>query len=362
MGTAEVKFDKVALKSYFPFNNLSDDYLEKVLQKSAVISIPKGKVLFKRGDIPTDCFYLLAGNVDLCDEKFNIKPITAESKESRHALDNFSPHRASAIAKSDAACFTLSRDFLDLVMAWSQSSDLSSRSLANSHVMVEHLGVDDADEDEGDWMVNLLQSPLFEQVPPSNIQALFGKFESISAKAGDQIIRVGEEGDYFYVIQSGTARVITNIEAPEKGQIIPLKTGAFFGEDALIGDTTRNATIVMDTAGHLMRLSKADFKKLLQEPVIQQLSKEQVKEVICEAGDNVEFIDVRLGVEYKYAHVPDSINIPLDKLRDKKNQLDESKIYFVTSEGGRRSEVAVHILRQAGRTSYILKDSESYYN
>ena len=357
-----MKIQREALKEYFPFGNLSDDYLDKVVDEIEVRDFPQGTLIFKRGDISEKSFYLMKGKVDICDDQFNVKSISTESSERTHTLDNYSPHRVSVIAKLDTRVFTLSRELLNLVMVWSHSGDIDDRSLTDSKVEVEELaGAEESVVDDGDWMVNLLQSPLFAQVPPGNIQLLFSKFELISARAGEVVIKMGEDGDYFYVIQSGTAKVYTNISDPGKGQIASLKTGDFFGGDALIGDTTRNATIKMDTNGYLMRLSKTDFKTLLQEPILETLSPDSVKEVIAAVGDRVEFVDVRLPVEYRCAHVPNSINIPLDKLRVKKSQFDDEKVYFITSEGGRRSEIAAHIIMQAGCQSYILKDSESYY-
>jgi CRP-like cAMP-binding protein len=46
-------------------------------------------------------------------------------------------------------------------------------------------------------------------------------------------------------------------------QLAELKEGDAFGEEALVADTVRNATVVMKTDGMLLRLSKQDFNELL---------------------------------------------------------------------------------------------------
>ena len=50
-----------------------------------------------------------------------------------------------------------------------------------------------------------------------------------------------------------------------------LKTGDSFGEEALISESTRNATITMITDGVLMKLAKDTFVELVKKPTLQSL-------------------------------------------------------------------------------------------
>ncbi len=104
----------------------------------------------------------------------------------------------------------------------------------------------------------LLNSPLFEFIPPANIQSLFGKFEEVKYAAGEPVIRQGETGDYFYVVQSGTAKV-ERASGANTIRLAELQVGGNFGQDALVSSIPRNATVTMLTAGTLMRVSKPDF-------------------------------------------------------------------------------------------------------
>jgi CRP-like cAMP-binding protein len=106
-------------------------------------------------------------------------------------------------------------------------------------------------------MTRMLQSDAFIKLPPADIQRLLQTLRSVPVSAGDVIIRQGDEGDYFYIIKEGSCSV-TRLASGE-GWDVPLAElgkGDCFGEEALVSDATRNATVTMLTDGTLMRLSK----------------------------------------------------------------------------------------------------------
>src|SRR5208283_1040864 len=98
----------------------------------------------------------------------------------------------------------------------------------------------------GDWMTTLLQTKAFHRIPPANIQAIFMRMQRINYRAGDIVIKQGTEGDFFYVVVSG--KCIVTRETPLNKECIKLAElgpGYSFGEEALISDANRNATVMM---------------------------------------------------------------------------------------------------------------------
>ncbi|MGD8174387.1 cyclic nucleotide-binding domain-containing protein [Marinimicrobium sp. ARAG 43.8] len=330
-----------SLRSFTPFEHLSEEYLDQVVQKAQSEHVTKGTLIFKRGKTLEDRFYLLDGEVDLIDVQFQSRRLVAGSQEARLPLTDQSPTQASAVAKTDVTLLRLERDFLDLVMAWSQSGDHPDGPVADEH----------------DWMSCLLESPLFTRIPPSHIQQLFVRFDEVDVRKGDLIVREGELGDYFYVLESGRAEVTNKAGKP----LAELRAGHYFGEEALAGETTRNANVTMLTSGRLMRLEKADFKTLLQEPVIKTLPASEWETRRAELGP-VQVVDVRLAVERRFGKCPDSRNVPLGQLRQMLGELDRGTAYVVTDDAGRRSHVAVQLLAQAGLDVYLLEGAATLYS
>jgi len=332
------------LASFSPFNTLTFEYLAKVIEKASLKEFSKGSIIFKRGRELNEVVYLVSGNVDLIDSQFAVTSLSSAEEMHRVPLNNTSPTQVSAVAKSLVTVLSVERDFLDLLMAWSESGNEAAEPVQEGEAEMEFT-------EEGDWMSSLLQSPFFNKIPPGNIRQLFVRFKSQKVTADEIIIREGERGEFFYVLESGSATVMD-----KQGHILAaLRPGDYFGEEALVGDTTRNATVKMLTNGKLMCLEKQDFITLLQEPVRNFISYEDLQK---NADTNRhQIIDVRLPLERRFQSVPGSRNIPLSQLRKMLPDLDSSKVYVVTDDAGRRCDVAAQLLTQAGFETVILQEA-----
>jgi CRP/FNR family transcriptional regulator, cyclic AMP receptor protein len=73
-------------------------------------------------------------------------------------------------------------------------------------------------------------------------------------------VNEGEDGDEFFVILDGTARV-----SRQGRKIATLGPGSGFGELALFDNAPRNATVVADTDMELVVLGQREFAGLLDQ-------------------------------------------------------------------------------------------------
>jgi CRP-like cAMP-binding protein len=343
------------LASFSPFNTLTFEYLAKVMDKASLQDYAKGAIIFKRGRELDEAVYLVSGNVDLIDSQFAVSPVNSSAELHRVPLNNTSPTQVSAVAKSAVTVLKVERDFLDLVMVWSETGhEAQDKKTTEDNPAPAQFSPSSPPQphlEEGDWMSSLLQSPFFNRIPPGNIRQLFVRFTPRKVVADELVIREGERGEHFYVLESGSATVLD-----KQGNILAaLRPGDYFGEESLVGDTTRNATVKMLTPGKLMCLGKDDFITLLQEPVRNYVSYQDLQS--SHMSSRVQIIDVRLPLERRFQSVPGSRNIPLSQLRKTLPELDHSKIYVVTDDAGRRCDVAAQLLTQAGFEAVILKEA-----
>lgn len=329
------------LRRFEPFVTLPDTHLRDILKKARLVTLPAGRMLFKRGDSSKLCYYLVSGSVDLSDINFNITRVFYFDPQAQHPLDPTTPHKHSAISKEEVTVLTIDKDHVDLVVTWEQAGDY----------MVTDLAEDESED--SDWMHALLESRLFTQIPPANIQQLFVNFQPMEVKAGQVIVRESEDGDRFYVVEKGSARVSRNTFKGEE-ELAILEPGEFFGEEALIGETVRNATVTMLTDGSLMWLSKDQFTRLLRDPVIKTIRLEDIDSL--RKKGQVRIIDVRLKGEFKHAHVDGAECYPLKELRKKLAEMPKDCTYVVACDGGRRSELGAYLFREAGCEAYVLKE------
>ena len=210
-----------------------------------------------------------------------------------------------------------------------------------------------SDQGNEDWMTMLLQTKAFHKIPPANIQAIFMRMQQVNYRGGDVILKQGAEGDYFYVLIRGSALVTRETPLSKEGiKLAELNVGDTFGEEALISDAKRNATVTMQTDGAVMRLGKDDFKKLLNEPMLDWVSRAQAEEIVRTGG---QWLDVRLPSEFENQHLEGAVNIPLYFIRLKISALDKSKKYVVCCDTGRRSSAGAYILSERGFQAYVLQ-------
>ena len=79
-------------------------------------------------------------------------------------------------------------------------------------------------------------------------------------KKGDIVIKEGDKGDAFYVIEEGTVNV--HKEALGDKVLAALKSGNFFGEKALFSNDVRNASCVADDDAKCLIIVRDDFVRL----------------------------------------------------------------------------------------------------
>lgn len=331
--------DLEKLKHFIPFDCLSDSHLDAIRGKIRVHELPPAKLLFKLGKPTEQAFFLIDGALDLTDASFQVRKFPADDDENYLALDNYPKHTVNAITTEPTIVYSIERNHLDLLMTWTQAAESM---------------LDDDDESEtADWMDALLESELFAQIPPSKIQSLFVKFTEREISLGEKVISEGEDGDIFYVLKEGKAMVTRSTNGREE-TLAALSTGSFFGEDALISDAPRNATVTMTSDGVVMCLGKDDFRDILQASVIRRVSHQEMEEMEEEGDRALVLLDVRLPMEFKHDRTPGARNIPLNELRRQLKSLEKDFVYVVTCDGGRRSELGTYLLSEAGLDAYAL--------
>jgi CRP-like cAMP-binding protein len=335
----------MTLSDLVPIKSLSPDHCQELANKSELVTLPQGKYLFKAGDKSERIVYLLTGKVELQNENGETREVVGGSKASKLPLEQSKINRTSAMAKSDVTFIKVDSNLLDIMLTWEQSGGYEVQELADQG------GVSVEDDD---WMSRILQAKVFHKIPPANIQSIFMKMEAMHFKAGDAVIKQGEEGDRFYILREGKCKVVRKTRQKPEGVVLAvLGAGDNFGEEALISGGKRNASVVMTSNGVLMSLSKADFLELMNEPILQKLTYNEAKQVADEGGV---WIDVRLPSEYQSRHLPNSINIPLPLLRNKLDKLDADRKYIVCCDTGRRSSTATYLLTQNNFNAYVLED------
>jgi rhodanese-related sulfurtransferase len=297
--------------------------------------------------------YLIKGDLSLCFDDDRKSCLRGGTEATKHPV-NADVRIKDTIALTDIEILRIDMDLLDIMMTWDQLSNNDNQAKNTQAVVKEK-----ATRSVGDWINETgvfsafnLQSGIFSRLPAANVEEMFKRMTSVKVTAGQIIIQQGGEGDYYYLIQSGSAEVTRVVDASQPAVILAeLTEGGAFGEEALVSDNKRNATVIMKADGELLRLNKQDFVELLKAPIVNQISMSEAK---IKVSNGAVWGDVRFPSEYKYDHIDGAINLPLNEIRQLVNSLDKNKEYILHCQTGRRSSTAAFVLAQSGIKTLVL--------
>ena len=331
--------DKTELKKLVPLDSLSEENFNDLIKNSSVEKYPAGTVLFKQGDVDRNAIFVLEGTVVLSSNESTMeRTVEGGTEEGLYAVAQLKPRQNTGTARTDVLIFKVDSDQLDRLLTWDQVTGISV--------------IEMDDDQNNEWMMAMLKADAFKKLPAENINEMFNRMEVVEVKKGDVIIHQGEPGDYYYVIQQGHCDVSRKTR---EGKVVSLnRLGPMqqFGEEALVSDAPRNATITMLDDGLLLRLAKKDFLELVRAPMIQWLSFGEAQQLVKQGAG---LLDVRTESEYRQGAIKGAQSLPLYKLRALADRIDPAKKYIIYCQTGVRSGVAAFLLGQRGITAYALK-------
>jgi cAMP-dependent protein kinase regulator len=216
---------KSCVHENFLFSNLEDRDLETVIDAMEERVFNANASVITEGE-NGDCLYLIqSGNLDcykeIEGEKKHIKVYLPGESFGELALLYNAPRAATIIASSDCILWALDREtFNHIVKDAAMKKRERYQGFLNS---VEILSGMDAYE----------------------ISQISDALKIVKVKEGEFIIRQGEMGDKFYIVEDGEAYATKIInESEEPLQVKEYHVGGYFGELALLKNECRNANVI----------------------------------------------------------------------------------------------------------------------
>ena len=315
-------------RNYQPFTLLSRERLSEVVNIVRFVEMRKGEIFQITGGKGHDYLFVVEGQLEIIYSGA-IKSIAGPSDtRKRPVLLPPTPSTSTLVAREHSIICHADRDLLDKLISWDE---------------VVHM-MEDTDVEMHRLMDMVRNSLVFRRLPLETVELAFKRMTCQEVKKGQEVIRMGDEGDAYYIITSGTAEVYQRgIYDDKMHKTADLKDGDAFGAEALISGSTRSETVRMTSDGSLLVLDKQAFEDLISTPLIKTVHP-SVAKTMLETGYCL--IDVRYSEEFDEHHIPGATLIPLYELRNRMHELEKCKKYIVYCHGGSRSAVATLILTQ----------------
>ena len=229
------------------FNALDKAELEVVIDAIEEVKAAPGTALITQGE-QGDCMYVLESGSLECSKVFNkgeapkkLKTYVPGEGFGELALLYNAPRAATIVATEDSIAWKLDRGTFN-------------------HI------VKDAAQRKREKYDSFLQSvPILQSMDAYERSKLGDAVKEERYQKGDYIIRQGQSGDTFFLINSGTAIATKNsADGKEETKVMDYASGAYFGERALLTNDVRAANIVA-TAPEVvcLTLARDTFVRLL---------------------------------------------------------------------------------------------------
>lgn len=262
---------KARILQSFLFCNLDQADLEIVINAMEERKYETDQTVIEQGEAG-DCLFVVETGELNCYKKFvNIFLIPIQSKETEPKLvksygpgDAFgelallynSPRAATVKAKTNCTLWLLDRETFN------------------------HIVKEAAQKKRDKYEAFLKSVEILSEVEPYELLQISDALKSSSFNKGDYVIREGEMGDVFYIIEDGNANATKTKEPGKPPEVVKeYQRGDYFGELALIKGDPRAANIMATSNLKLISLDRDSFKRLLGplEEILKRNSDKYVK-------------------------------------------------------------------------------------
>lgn len=242
-----------SIKRNMLFRACAEEELQDLIDAFGAAKFKAGDTVIKQGDEGDLFFVVEEGKLDILVSKADDDvisseqhivgvPYTSGSSFGELALMYGSPRAATIRANTDCLLWSLhSQQFKGITKSHKQK---------RAEIIVDTIR-----------KVKVGGSVLGDVLHPEDIDAMALATESDSFEKGTVIIRQGESGDVFYMIESGTVDVFKTENGDEA--VAHLKSGHFFGEKALLSEDVRQATCIATSDVKCLTLMREDFVRML---------------------------------------------------------------------------------------------------
>lgn len=226
------------------FETLDHDSLDIIIGAMAERRVDAGERIINEGETGDVMFVIEQGSCDcfkqLDGQEEAVKHCGAGDYFGELALLYNCPRAASVVAREASQIWQLDRDTFNHVV---RDASIAKREKYESF---------------------LSQVPVLDALGPYERAQLADALKTELVTAGTTVLRQGEEGKLFYIVEDGQLVAMKSEGGGPEQEVHSYLRGGYFGELALLGaDDTRAATVVAQTDAKLLWVDRSMFERLL---------------------------------------------------------------------------------------------------
>ena len=216
-----------ALNKHFIFTSLPGENLSKVISHMKLYSVGPKEIVFEQGSSGSNFFIISSGKLEVLVNGSRVNILGIGDSFGELALLHDSPRSASVHTIEKVSMWGLDRK--------------SFRSAVES--------VNAQNYRENKTFIDTV--PLFSVLTSIQRDSLVASLSTLKFRSNDIIVKEGDPGDLFYIIKDG------DVSCSQHGKIIrEMGKGSFFGDQALLYNTVRTATVISTSDAKCVAISR----------------------------------------------------------------------------------------------------------
>lgn len=247
-----------SLESHFLFSSLPFSQIDHIIDAMEIEKSSAGDVIIKQGDEGDKFYVILEGTFDIYVNGVMVVSYSAGQNFGELALMYNCPRAATIKSNGNGVLFVLDR--------------------IGFHYFMKHTSTEiNHDVTEFVSSISFLAS-----LSDTDLQSLIDSFTLTKFRDGETIIKQGDKGDIFYIIEEGQVEVQKNGKS-----VITLSRGDFFGERALMESTPRQASCFAKGPVSCLALLRDEFNAIIGKHLASELDTTHKKRLEIEQSTTI---------------------------------------------------------------------------
>ncbi|MBI5190559.1 MAG: cyclic nucleotide-binding domain-containing protein [Nitrospirae bacterium] len=329
------------LRQYSYFAGLSGGALEELARSVEEVEVAEGTKLIRQGSPPDYFYFVEKGELEVTKrnrfgQEAKLQVLSRGQGFGETALITCSHRTCSVTTRTGSTLLRLGKKDFERIVVMDSAFKSMQVEAAGAH--------------SSNGNIKLYQP--FALLEPEKMLSLADRLVEERYALGDDIVRQGDPPGSYYIIKSGRVDVLKAVKGGAPVRVATLGEGESFGEEGIIREQGRNATVRASEDTVVLALDRKDFNKILKGSYLQFVFPEEIR--YDSLGEYV-FIDARIPPEHEEEHIEGSVNIPIEFLRSRYAELDPEQEYVTYCTNDSRGMTSAYLLSMNGFKAKCLR-------
>lgn len=251
----DIELINFALNKHFIFTSLPDENRSLLIDQMKHYTLKPNEIIFEQNQEGNNFFIVITGKLEVVINGKVVNTMNAKDSFGELALLHNTPRSATVLTLEKTTLWGLDRKTFRNAL-----ETVNAQNYQENRQFIDSV-------------------PLFQILTNSQKDALVGSLSTLKFRTGEKVVIEGDPGDLFYLIKEGL------VSCTKGGKVIrQMMRGEFFGEQALLYNNVRTASITAVTDLKCVAIGRERLTKVLGNQ-LQHIIYQNSKRIVIEKSE-----------------------------------------------------------------------------